>query len=41
MSELDIGELNNCEKFPAKFLPYVTEEVEYRENNFQVLHTLH
>jgi hypothetical protein len=26
MNELDIGELNHGEKFPAKFLPYVTTE---------------
>ena len=34
MNELDIGELNHSEKFPARFLPYVAEEVEYRVNNF-------
>ena len=34
MNELDIGELNHSEKFPASFLPYVAEEVEYRVNNF-------
>jgi hypothetical protein len=34
MNELDIGELNHCEKFPAKFIPYVAEEVEHRVNNF-------
>ncbi len=32
MNELDIGELNHCEKFPAKFIPYVAEEVEHRVN---------
>jgi hypothetical protein len=26
MNELDVGELNHGEKFPAKFLPYVTTE---------------
>ena len=34
MNELDIGELNHSEKFPARFLPHVAEEVEYRVNNF-------
>ena len=34
MNELDIGELNHCEKFPAMFIPYVAEEVEHRVNNF-------
>ena len=34
MNELDVGEINHSEQFPAKFLPYVAEEVEHRLNSF-------
>ena len=34
MNELDVGEINHSETFPAKFLPYVTEEVEHRVHQF-------
>ena len=34
MNELDVGEINHSETFPAKFLPYVAEEVEHRVHQF-------